>query len=222
MCWLRCAHVFPVRAACVQILLDREIPGIIRRLQDMGCWVFALTSRYCSTATRTQKTLEDLGVSFLANTPVQLSSNQALQDPDTLALFHQGVLYTNGVDKGAVLDRFLGNVVLRDALQARSAQRESPDAPQPAVATAAPPSIIFVDDRHENVVSVVKGLRIASLLSISVKGFHFTGAEDIFREARTLKDYEAVLRVQVRTFVGEGRLLSNAEARLCLSTAACT
>ncbi len=91
---------------------------------------------------KTRANLESLGISFAANSPIAAKPGHGLQDPTNGALFCDGVLFTNAVDKGDVLDSFLGNLVFGSALAELAANKGS----RPA---GLPPAIYFADDRPE-------------------------------------------------------------------------
>jgi len=129
---------------------------VLEILREKGCWVFGLTSRYSEMATVTNKVLNELGICFANMAPFPKGS--VLRDPGTGAVCSDGIIYSNAIDKGVILNRFLQNVVFQDCLQSQ------PQRPNPALARAKylPPQIIFVDDRIENVESVARGLHVCS------------------------------------------------------------
>lgn len=134
---------------------------VLDALVEKGCWVFGLTARYSETASMTKRVLAGLGLDLSKRAP--FPPNSVLRDPSTGAVFSDGVIYTNAVDKGQVLNRFLQNVVFRDVI---SLTKQG----QPV---KLPPEIVFVDDRLDNVTSVCEGLPIASKLGVPITGFHF-------------------------------------------------
>jgi hypothetical protein len=150
----------------LQAILDRKVAcepitsQVLRQLQGAGCWVLGLTARYSHMSARTNATLSELAIDLSANSP--LPRNQALQDPDTKALFCNGVIFTNAMDKGDVLNRFLTNVVFR------------PLGSEPAPSSYK--EIVFVDDRLDNAQSVLRGLHIATILRLPVYAYHYTGS----------------------------------------------
>ena len=168
---------------------------VIKKLQAAGCWVFGLTSRYFNTVARTDDMLCRLGIDFSTSTP--LPADLSLQDPGSQAVYCRGIIYTNAVDKGVVLNRFLENVLFRHVLDdeekkkraAAESQKSSmndlkqrvgftegegeffsPDAAS-TNKLRVPSSIVFVDDRLTNVESVLNGVPLAENLGIPLHGY---------------------------------------------------
>jgi len=50
-------------------LVETSTAAVIRRLQEKGCWVFAVTSRYAEMANLTHRVLTELGVDFSLHAP---------------------------------------------------------------------------------------------------------------------------------------------------------
>jgi hypothetical protein len=173
--------------------------------------------------------LESLGISFAANSPIAAKPGHGLQDPTNGALFCDGVLFTNAVDKGDVLDSFLGNLVFGSALAELAANKG-------CMPAGLPPAIYFADDRPEvraissssinanaaacgslgvqNVLSVQHGVRVAGLLDVPVLAFHFTGAPEA-QGPEELHAGDALLAYQVRQSQAAAR------ARVCSRSLAC-
>jgi len=185
----------------VQEMLDKKVlveeditTQVVTKLQDMGCWVFGLTSRYCTTAIRTHEMLKGLGIDLTRASP--LPPDLSLQDPGTQAVYSHGIIYTNAMDKGYVLNRFMENVLLREYLDA-----QQNDSSRPAGSTApisinrnssfregeeytldtsgirVPSEIVFVDDRLSNSESVLEGMPLAAKLGIPVHSYHYVAAK---------------------------------------------
>lgn len=187
-----------------QSMLDRKelVEGartadVVRELRERGCWVFGLTARYSHMAPRTRETLDRTGLHMVgAGGPPHVAG--AAQDPDTGALWCEGVVYTNATDKGTVLDRFLRHVVCMGS-----------HAPLP-------PSIVFVDDRAANCESVQRGLPLAAEHGVPVMSLHYTGAEVAYGDAAHGDD--RVLSHQAGHFFRtSGGLLSDEDARAAVS-----
>lgn len=185
-----------------QQMLDDKVPvqkntvEVVREMQRRGCYVFGLTARYATMAQRTQETMLRIGLDLTAGQPAHLPAGQALQDPGTSALFSCGVVYTNAVDKGVVLDRFLRHVV---------GLGERPE-------VRVPPSVVFVDDRASNCRAVLDGSPLADGLGVTVRALHYTGAEAA-HPARG-PELDLLAREQARHFfLTGGEILSDEDAR---------
>lgn len=82
---------------------------MVHQLQSRGCWVLGLTSRYAKQAPATQVTLSQHNMDLNKSAPSHLPRTQALQDPETRAVYCNGVIYTNAIDKAAVRSRVLSS-----------------------------------------------------------------------------------------------------------------
>jgi len=175
----------------MQELLDQKVlveaehsAKVVRHLQQLGCWVFGLTSRYCTTAIRTHAMLNKLDIDFSKSSP--LPADLSLQDPGTGAVYSRGVIYTNAMDKGYVLNRFLENVLLRDLWDASgtfdpSRNRSIAEGEEYTLTDdkiRVPSQIVFIDDRLSNSESVLQGLSTAEKFNIPVYSYHYTGATE--------------------------------------------
>ncbi len=158
----------------LQAILDDKVPvehittSVIRQLQEQGCWVMGCTARYASMVPRTQHTLTAIGVDLNINAP--FPAGRALQDPDTQAVYANGVIFTNAADKGEVLNSFFENVVFR-GVHREKAEDGSLRWSQPV-----PNEIVFVDDRLSNAESVLRGLHVVQKMDIPVTAYHYVGA----------------------------------------------
>lgn len=188
-----------------KVLCEHLTTFVIQELQNRGCWVFGLTSRYSNTAARTNTMLQRLGLNF--NLHAVLPSNQALQDPDTHALYSNGVIYTNARDKGDVLNRFLMNVIFRDHLIAGITCSTSTSSTTSSLRPL-PSTIYFVDDRFDNASSVACNVPVAHRLCVPIRSFHYVGATEI----ETPPDFSSLVSVQISTFVNKQEVMSDAEA----------
>jgi len=176
-----------------KVLVERTTADVIRHLQQMGCWVMGCTARYSNMAPRTQATLGSLGIDLNLNSV--LPAGRALQDPDTNALFSNGIIYTNAVDKGEVLNSFFENVIFRDVRRIPQPDGSSKwSAPLPS-------TIVFVDDRHSNSESVLRNLHIAQKLSIPVYSYHYIAAHPKAVDPSHTARLDQLLQVQISTFV---------------------
>jgi Protein of unknown function (DUF2608)/SPX domain/Zinc finger, C3HC4 type (RING finger) len=209
-----------------KVLVEPTTSMVIRKLQQAGCWVFGLTARYASMAPRTQMTLFRLGIDLNIQAP--LPKGQALQDPDTKAMYSNGVIYTNAIDKGDVLNRFLENVIftynvvvsptIAAGQQQQSDASNMVHAPSPPQhgKSGIPEEIVFIDDRMQNSQSVLHGLTIARKHNVNVVSYHYTGAERAAPDDRTRK----LIRVQIKSFIDTNgkTLLTDEQAAAALST----
>lgn len=140
-------------------LVQPRTADVVKALQDKGCWVFGLTSRYAEMADRTIATLLSLGIDLSLRSP--FPAGKALFDPRTEAVCKDGIIFTNATNKAVVLNRFLEKVVFRSYPK---------DSPVPV------PEIVFVDDRMENVEHLMAGLHAAASRSIKLTCYHYVGA----------------------------------------------
>jgi len=193
----------------LQTILDEKvpcehaIPAIIRELQERGCWVVGCTARYSHMAQRTNVTLFQVGIDLSVHCPIP--RGQALQDPETEALFANGVIYTNAMDKGIIFNRFMENVIYRDLKKPDGSTEWNREIPR---------EFVFVDDRVSNCESIVKGLSFAHKLDIPITSYHYTGANkkvSMFED----EDSQRLLDYQIAKFIelqGE-QVFTDEEAR---------
>lgn len=169
-----------------KVLVEHNTASVIQQLQKEGVWVMGCTARYANMAPRTHSTLSPLGIDLNVNAPIP--GGRALQDPDTQALYTNGIIYTNAIDKGEVLNSFLENVLFRDA--------NNPSSTLPA-------AISFVDDRYSNSESVLRGLHCAQKLNVPIYAYHYVAAKPSSLTLDPSKSplLERVLQVQVSTFL---------------------
>lgn len=180
-----------------KVLVEADTAHVVKELQRRGYWVLGCTARHSGMAARTQVTLTRLSVDFTLNCPLPVDT--ALQDPDTQALFSRGVIYTNAIDKGDVLDRFLSNVLLSD----------------PSFSVS---EIVFVDDRKDNVESVMRNVFVAHKKGIRIHGYYYTAAH--FKEYPA--DFDSVSDMQLQYFLSNHSMLTDEEARARLQANAST
>lgn len=166
-----------------KVLVESNTAQVIQHLQNQGCWVFGLTSRYANLASRTHTTLQRVGVDMNKN--ALLPPHQALQDPDTEALYSNGVIYTNARDKGDVLNRFLTNVIFREWLSTGQCKRSPPA------------GLFFLDDRLDNCESIQHNLPVCQKLSIPIRSFHYVACTSLTNPP----DYSKLLNIQIKQFL---------------------
>ena len=104
------------RALDSKRLVEPDTQLVIKQLQDMGCVVFGLTKRWSESAVETRKELLTMGIDFTSSSPFPRGRKYC--DECTESLLVDGVIYTNGHEKGPVLDRFLSQIVFPRHLQA--------------------------------------------------------------------------------------------------------
>jgi len=200
--------------------------NVVSSLQRAGCCIFGLTTRFEETAPGTHKTLRSLGVDMTLTSPFP---PQRMEDPETGAVYENGVIYCNGEDKGLVLNRFLENVVLFGPLNyLRTLRMRSNNHIANINAVRyhwpIPPGIYYVDDRVEHCHSLNTRLPIAPALGIPVHCYLYLPT--VLRQPKGCKhiekwgDYgpsesslpEQILRVQFDHFIRNDLVLSNTES----------
>lgn len=141
---------------------------VVKKLQDMGCTVFGLTSRYSKTAVATKEELLRVGIDLSLSSP--FPNSHLLNDPVTKAACQDGVIFSNGQAKGPVLNRFLEGFVFHHLYKEALANGGFVS----NLASRVPAKIIFVDDREQNCLSIHHGLRSAVTFGIQLLTFHYT------------------------------------------------
>lgn len=185
----------------------------LHKLQLGGCWCMGLTSRIPTLAVRTQQTLQQVGLSFNVNSPLPV--DQAFQDPDTRAVFANGIVYTGAFDKGEVLDRFLCNVLFNTEHKCLTLPDSKP-AELAAARTRLPSQLVFIDDRIGNVESVLARTSFLKQHNIPIFAYHYTAVEEQLAQHETAlpkgMSEAAELELEIQTFINEGRLITRAAA----------
>ena len=105
------------RALDSKRLVESDTQLVIRSLQEMGCTLFGLTKRWSESSAETRKELLTMGLDFVGSSPFPRGRKYC--DECTESLLVDGVIYTNGHEKGPVLDRFLSQIVFAQQLQQR-------------------------------------------------------------------------------------------------------
>ena len=105
------------RALDSKRLVESDTQLVIRSLQEMGCTCFGLTKRWSESSAETRKELLTMGIDFVGSSPFPRGRKYC--DECTESLLVDGVIYTNGHEKGPVLDRFLSQIVFAQHLQQR-------------------------------------------------------------------------------------------------------
>ena len=134
------------RALDSKRLVESDTQLVIRSLQEMGCTLFGLTKRWSESSAETRKELLTMGIDFVSSSPFPRGRKYC--DECTESLLVDGVIYTNGHEKGPVLDRFLSQIVFAQHLQHHKAAAAGKDTameskelpsptPQPAPTNAA-------------------------------------------------------------------------------------
>jgi hypothetical protein len=190
---------------CRKILCEgARTKETIKELQEQGVWVLGLTARYATSSEDTDDMLSHFGLSLKVNCP--LPTNLSLQDPETQAVYMNGVIYTNAVEKGTVLNRFLQNVVYREhvfpdkdkgeELKALEAKLKEDERMQQEyvhnTTTSLPKEIIFCDDRKDNAESVFNHLSFARKFNIPLTCYHYTYTQTLQEKPVTLEHPEKI------------------------------
>lgn len=190
-------------------LVQKDTAEVIRELQAQGCWVFGLTARFSEMASMTDKQLADVDVDLNAHSPF---AGRRLLDPATKALLRNSIIYCNSQPKGVVLNRFLEMLFRSHLLD-----------PNNTNLMPLPGGLVFVDDNYGHVVSVSQDLDCLKKLPIPVTSYHYVPEQEQstyvaadpsdYLLGTEEKEKWAILETQMKVFVDEGVILTNAEAR---------
>jgi hypothetical protein len=160
-------------------LVDDRIPQLIRRFQDLGVKVIGLSNRDPSLAYVTADQLAQLGIDL---TRTSLDGDDFRVFSETETLYVEGCIFVGDMgDKGKALDAFLRMVL------------QLPD------------SVVYVDDRRQNVDKVGAALRS---LRVDYTGVWYRKGDD------WVANYDqSIADIQQQHF---GSLLSNEDAEKLL------
>ena len=161
-------------------LVEEGTPELIRSLQDEGRSVMGLTSRGLALATRTVEQLDSVGIDL---------SRAAFSDSDLFffnpraILYRKGVLFCAGTHKGEAFYKML------------------------KMSKAKPRAVVFIDDRHKDLVSVEK--------VCEREGIEFVGLRYGFTDEKVENFDYRVTNVQFHRMVN---ILSDEAARRILNS----
>ncbi len=171
-----------------RVLIEKEMPSLIKTLQEKGVKVIALTS--CPTGTfgvipqverwRIEH-LKSLDISFRSSFPKieRYFLTEIKKEGTPAPLFEEGVLFSKGYKKGEVLKAFFKK------------------------GDFYPSKVIFIDDLQENLETVKAELES---LNIPFQGYQYSGAERFFKTAD-----KAILTYQFNHLMQTKEWLSDTE-----------
>ena len=118
--------------------VEADVVALINKLQqELKIPVIALTSRGPSILATTEKEFNELGVNFfVANADTQYAFDSLKTEHQT-PVYHNGIIYCDGINKGTVLRNFLK---------------------QMCTLGVQPHQIVMVDDTRQNLVNVKEGI----------------------------------------------------------------
>jgi len=178
-----------------KILVDPDIPSVIRKLQQSGSYVFGLTARYANMAQMTETTLSALGIDFGLKSPFPDISPKSLSG----AMCRNGVIYCNATQKGTIFREFLHSLT------------------QHAPLTACP-GFVFIDDNLQQLSS----LQAVNDGTLPFHYHHYQAAclvdDETGMDPHNLAfERGRILLKQMQMFVDEKRVISNQSTRELLS-----
>lgn len=197
-----------------KIGVEEDTAEVIRKLQDMGCAVLALTARYRELSVATENSLEAVGIDLKRNSPFP---PYPIRDPHTDAVALNGVVYCNNQDKGLIFSRFIESMIFKDPL-AHVRAVASGEAEPGSAKFQLPKEIFFVDDLYENAKSVCLGLTplVTEELGVTVSCYHYVPSNLAEMQAELDEGGDrmaGILTMQMEVFIEEQRVLTNQEAR---------
>lgn len=133
------------------ITCEKETAQIIKRIQDSGKRVIALT-RYSHKLSRLRdKQLKECGINFESSFfPEEILFQELSQGAQIHPIFYHGLLLTGSLQKGPVLAAFLDHVQFR------------------------PSRVIMIDNDKKYLISVADAMKSKD---IPFKGYHYCGAD---------------------------------------------
>lgn len=135
-----------VQALITVHAVEPTTPALIKGLKDRQVKVMALTARTLDSQDRTIIQLGQVGITFAKSvTEVEHLILPAGGGVKTETLFHKGVLFANGNDKGKVLLAFLAQIGVK------------------------PARIVFIDDKKKNVDKVDRALTDAKIPNVEFR-----------------------------------------------------
>ena len=93
--------------------VERDTIRTIKQLQAAGVPVFALTARFSSMIATTKLELASLSLDMSLTSPF----TTFVRDTETSAVISDGIIFSDGQEKGPILNRFLSNVLFHKHLK---------------------------------------------------------------------------------------------------------
>ena len=105
--------------------VERDTIHTIKQLQAAGVPVFALTARFSSMIATTKLELASLSLDLSLTSPFK----HFVRDADTSAVISDGIIFSDGQEKGPILNRFLSNVLFHKHLKLTPPLAPPPSSP---------------------------------------------------------------------------------------------
>lgn len=172
------------------ILVDPNVISVLAKLKEQNIKTIALTKSYTGKMGQIEK-MENWRIHDLANRGINFSYSfpelgtikfaESASGQNSIPMHKKGIVFTCNKDKGKILRSFL------------------------QTANFKPTSIIFVDDKRDNLESVEK---LCQQLGIQFTGFHYTACR---AQPDPGLDHKRA-RLQLATLAKQGKWLSDREA----------
>lgn len=208
---------------CLQtkVLVENDTAAVVRRLQQRGCAVFALTARYSDMADITKKELASVGIDFTHSSP--FTGRKVPENAHGATLAH-GIIFCNNQSKGLILDRFLADLFSPSLSTPLSKSSAAFSTPMPARAGAVsfssqravrrPSEIVFVDNEYDHALTVSKFARTVRAIGIPMLCYHYCPSwmSDVIDVSQLSREERgSILLKQCIEFVESGKVLTNDE-----------
>ena len=105
--------------------VERDTIRTIKQLQAAGVPVFALTARFSSMIATTKLELASLSLDLSLTSPFKTF----VRDGETSAVISDGIIFSDGQEKGPILNRFLSNVLFHKHLRLTPPLAPPPSSP---------------------------------------------------------------------------------------------
>ena len=105
--------------------VERDTIRTIKQLQAAGVPVFALTARFSSMIATTKLELASLSLDLSLTSPFKTF----VRDTETSAVISDGIIFSDGQEKGPILNRFLSNVLFHSHLKLSPPLAPPPSSP---------------------------------------------------------------------------------------------
>ena len=105
--------------------VERDTIRTIKQLQAAGVHVFALTARFSSMIATTKLELASLSLDMSLTSPFK----NFVRDTETSAVISDGIIFSDGNEKGPILNRFLSDVLFHQHLKLSPPLAPPPSSP---------------------------------------------------------------------------------------------
>lgn len=150
-------------------VIEPEIIHMIKALQDIGIPVLALTARGHALIDTTFRQLHDIGIDLAKNRDPHEHRINLGEDSNSTPIFHRGIIFCDGKDKGTSLKAFLQKCINH------------------------PMHILMVDDKEKHLMHVAEA---AASLGIQFDGLRYAVLDEKVKKLNMQNTYNQLAQIK--------------------------